>query len=335
MAEGTDLRVGLGFVRGWGEEIARRVVAQREAGGPFRSLVDFLRRTPAALKRPAVENLIWVGGLDALGLSRRELLWQTGLWLGPDEERTRARGRADDPQLELTAVHGDIGGASGERRAGSGAAGPAFRPLDDRDRLVAEYRMLRFSTELHPLGLVRDRMPEGVLTSDRLSQLESGSTVRLAGIVVARQRPQTAKGYIFVLIEDEFGHINVIVKPDVYERCRAAVRMEPFLLVRGRLQKDGATVNIIAWEVQALRTEGNEGAGGGQEKEVPKSSVSRSGASNLPDPLEYWPDPGRRNERGRAQEERTEEGSGPKRAPDPMDLLTPLREAPPKARSWG
>jgi error-prone DNA polymerase len=324
-AEGTDLRVGLGFVRGWGEEIARRVVAERERAGPFRSLVEFLRRTPAALKRPAVENLIWVGGLDSLGLSRRELLWQTGLWLGPDEERTRARGRADDPQLELAAVHADVGGASEGSPAGPAAAGPAFRPLDDRDRLVAEYRMLRFSTELHPLALVRDRMPEGVLTSDRLPALEGGSTVTLAGIVVARQRPQTAKGYIFVMIEDEFGHINVIVKPKVYERCRAAVRMEPFLLVRGRLQKDGATLNVIAHQVRALEVGGRAGAAGPDE-EAPRPEGDPATAS-LPDPLEYWPDP-----KGRGgSEAEASDGS----APAPTDLLTPLRQAPPEARSWG
>ncbi|NIU29376.1 MAG: hypothetical protein GWN82_01150, partial [Gemmatimonadetes bacterium] len=71
-----------------------------------------------------------------------------------------------------------------------------------------------------------------------------------------RQRPQTAKGYVFVLMEDEHGPINVIVKPDVYERDRSAVRMEPFLAVRGRLQKDGDTLNVIAYEIEALRVPG-------------------------------------------------------------------------------
>jgi error-prone DNA polymerase len=239
-AEGDDLRVGLGFVRGWGEEIATRVVEERDRGGAFRSLVDFLRRTPVALRRPAVENLIWVGGLDGLGLTRRELLWQTGLWLGPDEERTRAYGRADDPQLPIALDDPD--------------AGRAFGELDDRGRMVAEYRMLRFSTALHPLGLVRDRLPPETTSSDRLPGLPQGAIVILAGIVIARQRPQTAKGYVFVLIEDEFGHINVIVKPKIYEKCRSAVRMEPFLKIRGRLQRDGATLNVIALKVEALRT---------------------------------------------------------------------------------
>jgi hypothetical protein len=77
--------------------------------------------------------------------------------------------------------------------------------------------------------------------------------VRLAGIVVARQRPQTAKGYVFVLFEDEDGPINVIVKPDIYKRDRTTIRMEPFVAVRGRLQKDGETINVIAFEVTGLR----------------------------------------------------------------------------------
>jgi error-prone DNA polymerase len=252
------LRVGLGFIRGWGEEIAERVVEERTRGGPFRSLVDFLRRTPAALRRPAVENLVWVGGLDGLGLTRRELLWQTGLWLGPEAERTRAQGRADDPQLPLLLEDPD--------------AGHRFDPLGDRDRIVADYRMLRFSTGEHPLALVRRRLPAGVTPSAELPHRPDRSGVAVAGIVIARQKPHTAKGYIFVLMEDEFGHINVIVKPPVYERCRAVVRMEPFLLVRGTLQKDGTTLNVIATSLEELRVDG------GAPPELPGS-------------MEYWPDP--------------------------------------------
>jgi error-prone DNA polymerase len=237
--EGNDLRIGLGFIRGWGEGVARQVVTEREARGPYPSLPDLLRRTPAALRRPAIENLIWVGGLDTLGLSRRELLWQVGLWLGPDEERTRARGRADDPQLAL----------------GFGQEDPApdFTTLDEAGRMVAEYRILRFATELHPLAPIRDRLPAGVLRSGDLSTLPNRSMVTLAGVVAARQRPQSAKGYLFVLMEDEDGHINVIVKPKIYELSRSAVRMEPFLVVRGRLQKDGDTLNIIAHTIEPLR----------------------------------------------------------------------------------
>jgi error-prone DNA polymerase len=277
------LRVGLGFVRSWGEEIATRVVQERERGGPYRSLVDFLRRTPAALRRPAIENLVWVGGMDGLGLTRRELLWQTGLWLGPDAERTRAEGRADDPQFALHLPDPD--------------ADHPFAPLGDRDRIVADYRMLRFSTGEHPLALVRSRLPPGVVTGSELPGLPDRRSVAVAGVVVARQKPQTAKGYLFVLIEDEFAHINVIVKPRVYESYRAVWRMEPFLLVRGRLQKDGASLNVIASSVEELR--------------VPSASHPP-----LPETQEYWPDPKPRRE-------------------DPFTYLTALRQSSPDAKSWG
>src|SRR5205807_7729429 len=77
------VRVGLGFVRDWSEETATAVVAEREQGGPFRSVGDVVRRAPPQLKRPAIEHLVWVGGCDGFGLTRRGLLWQVGLWLPP------------------------------------------------------------------------------------------------------------------------------------------------------------------------------------------------------------------------------------------------------------
>ena len=238
-AEGKDIRIGLGFVRGWGEEIAEKVIARRRAHGPFRSLPDFLRRTPGALKRPAVENLIWVGGFDDFGLTRRELLWQAGLWLGPETDNQRSPDREDRAQteLELPDPHADL----------------PFSDVARGERMMAEYRMLRFSASLHPLALVRHKLPPDTVTSRQLRDRPDGSTVRLAGIVVARQRPQTAKGYVFVLIEDEDGPINVIVKPKIYQRDRSTIRMEPFVTVRGRLQKDGETLNVIAHAVTGLR----------------------------------------------------------------------------------
>ncbi len=286
-AEDADLRVGLGFVRGWGTDIAERVVEERERNGPFLSLSDFLRRTPATLKRPAVENLIWVGGFENFGLTRRELLWQAGLWLGPEDDAERSGGR-DDHQAEL------------------GLDDPyariAFPDLEDTERMVAEYRMLRFSTKLHPLALLRDELPPETITGDRFPDLPNHSTVTVAGIVVARQRPSTTNGYVFVLMEDEYGLINVIVKPKVYEKCRTTVRMEPFLVVRGRLQKDGLTMNVIAFDVRAVRVRET-----GRPKEV---------HSTLPGELEWWAEP----ERG---------------VRTPFRYLTALRQFPPGVKNFG
>ncbi len=233
------LRIGLGFLRGWGSEIAERVVEERTRRGPFQSLGDFLRRTPAALRRPAVENLIWVGGFGDFGLTRRELLWQAGLWLGPETDDQRTGGRDDHAQIELGLA--------------DPYAGLAFPELEAADRMVAEYRLLRFSAELHPLALLKDQLPSSTVGSERLPDLPQGATVQVAGLVSTRQRPGTAKGYVFILMEDEHGPINVIVKPDIYQRDRSAVRMEPFITVRGRLQKDGASLNVISFEVVALR----------------------------------------------------------------------------------
>src|SRR5881409_1164732 len=237
LAVHAAVRVGLGFVRDWGEDAAREVVEERERNGPYRGVGDFVRRAPPRLKRTAIEHLVWVGGCDGFGLTRRELLWQVGLWLPPNAERGgEARGRR---QLELALNHPH------ERLR--------FGGLAAAERLLAEYAVLGFSASGHPLSLLRGALPHAVVQSDRLPRLEHRAWVELAGLVVARQRPETAKGFIFVLLEDEAGMVNVIVRPDVFQQHRAAIRGEPFLWVRGKLAKDDGTVNVIAEEAAGLK----------------------------------------------------------------------------------
>jgi error-prone DNA polymerase len=235
----SALRIGLGFVREWSEDTATAVVAERETRGPYRSMSDFVRRAPPSLKRPAIEHLVWVGGCDGFGLTRRELLWQVGLWLPakPDQDDSRRR-----RQLELPLTH------PYEQLP--------FGGIDPAERLIAEYAVLGFAASGHPLSLVREALPPGLVRSDALPQIEPGTRVDVAGLVVARQRPQTAKGFIFVLLEDETGMINVIVRPDIYELYRPAVRGEPFLRVSGKLTRDGGrggSMNVIAEEVVGLQ----------------------------------------------------------------------------------
>ncbi len=242
---GGALRVGLGFVRDWSEDTATAVVIERERNGPYRSIGDFVRRAPPQLKRNAIEHLVWVGGCDGYGLTRRELLWQVGLWLPPEAERgADARGRR---QLELALNHPH----EGLRFGGLAAA----------ERLLAEYDVLGFAASGHPLSLLRGKLPPGVVQSDALPRLEHGVQVEVAGLVVARQRPETAKGFVFVLVEDEAGMVNVIVRPNVYEQHRAAIRGEPLLWVRGTLAKDDGTVNVIAEQAEGLRLHGMRDAG--------------------------------------------------------------------------
>jgi error-prone DNA polymerase len=324
-AEGDDLRIGLGFVRNWGADIATRIVEERDKRGPYMSLPDFLRRTPASLKRPAIENLIWVGGFEEFGMTRRELLWQAGLWLGPETDNDRTGGRDDHAQTELALA--------------DPYASLAFPALNPTDQMVAEYRIMRFSADLHPLTLIKSSLPAGTVTSDRLPHLRQGSTVRVAGLVTTRQRPGTANGYVFVLMEDEYGPINVIVKPDIYKRDRNQVRMEPFLSVRGKLQKDGGTLNVIAYEVEALRVPGTpirrrglsrtyetsrEGAGLTTSENVenglsmvhegPESDIEELPGA-LPPVMDTWADPDQKG-------------------PTPFSYLTALRQHAPGTKSW-
>ena len=122
-----------------------------------------------------------------------------------------------------------------------------------RERLVAEYEVLGFSASGHPFTLLRTDLPPGIVRSDRLNTFDHGTAISIAGLVVARQRPETARGYTFVLLEDEAGMMNAVVRPDVYERDRVAVRGEPFLQVNGTISQDDGTVNIIAEEVLPLK----------------------------------------------------------------------------------
>ena len=234
------LRVGLGFVRHWSEETATATVLERERHGPFKSIGDFVRRAPAKLKRTAIESLVWVGGCDGFGLTRRELLWQVGLWLPPKVERSgEGRGRR---QLELALDHPH--------------EHLHFAGLASYERLLAEYATLGFSASCHPLALVKAALPAGLTLNTDLPALAPGIRCQVGGLVVARQRPETAKGTVFLLVEDETGMTNVIVRPDVYDRYRAAVRGEPFVVVKGKLAKDDGTVNVLAEEVVGLELEG-------------------------------------------------------------------------------
>jgi error-prone DNA polymerase len=234
--EAGALRVGLGFVRHWSEATATAVVLERELRGPFRGAGDFVRRAPPALKRTAIESLMWVGGCDGFGLTRRELLWQVGLWLPPKTEARRDGHARRQLELALPHPHEHL----------------PFAGLAAAERLLAEYGTMGFSASVHPFALVRDTLPPGLTRNDELPTLKPGSACQVAGLVVARQRPQTAKGFVFLLLEDEAGMTNVIVRPDVYDRYRVAVRGEPFLWIRGKLAKDDGTVNVIAEEVKGL-----------------------------------------------------------------------------------
>ncbi len=230
------MRVGLRYVKSLSEQTAREVEEERERDGPFRSLFDFLERT--RVKREAVENLVACGAFDSWGLERRELLWQLGLLYRSDGRNAVER------QLALPLPT--------EQDMPYSPSGIELPAMTDWDRMAADYAVLGLSPDRHPLAFLRPQLHEGVVASRTLESLADGTPVEVAGLVVCRQRPGTAKGFVFLVLEDEFGLVNVIVKPDLYERQRSLVRTEPFVVVRGELQRRDGTVNLLAESFRVL-----------------------------------------------------------------------------------
>ena len=123
---------------------------------------------------------------------------------------------------------------------------PPLQPQTDWERMLADYRTTSLSVDIHPLALLRPHLPGDVISTAELSERPHGARVALSGLVVARQRPATANGVVFMLLEDEHGQFNLIVPPPVYERHRATVRGEPLLTARGRFEQVGLNRNIVA-----------------------------------------------------------------------------------------
>jgi error-prone DNA polymerase len=132
------------------------------------------------------------------------------------------------------------------------AATPTLRDLTTWERMLADYRRTGLSVGTHPLALLRPHLPEGTLTSVELHEARHAVDVAYAGLAIARQRPSTAKGIVFMLLEDEHGQVNLIVPSRVYERHRAIVRGESLLLARGRYERVGENRNIVVASLETL-----------------------------------------------------------------------------------
>ncbi|MBW3665902.1 MAG: hypothetical protein KY469_22700 [Actinobacteria bacterium] len=141
-------------------------------------------------------------------------------------------------------------------------APPRLGALEEWDAMVADYATTGLSIARHPLTLLRGRLTgRGALTSAELERTAHGTKVSIGGLVVARQRPATANGVVFLLLEDEHGTVNVIVPPPVYDRDRLAVRAEPLVLAEGRLERHaaaGGAINVVARALRALEAPGRD-----------------------------------------------------------------------------
>jgi error-prone DNA polymerase len=228
------VRIGLAYIRGVRRDDVTALVAARRAAGRFRSLADLASRAGAG--SPALELLAWSGACDSLvetgspaapaTSARRLALWQLGV-------ATPGHGVPGGVQLALPL---DL------------PAPPQLRDLSRWESMLADYGTTGLTVHSHPLALLRDRLPASAVTSRDLARLDHGTRLTVGGLVVARQRPGTAGGVVFVLLEDEFGTINLIVPPKVYERHRLTVRTEPLMLAEGRLERfaaAGGAINVL------------------------------------------------------------------------------------------
>jgi error-prone DNA polymerase len=233
MVEDGAVRIGIEYVNGVGEDEAKALVEERERKGRFTSIRELAQRTQ--LSEHALETLVVAGACDCFAKPRRALLWELGL-----VPRTQS-----------------VPGSGGEERQlalplDPTAVTPELPEPTVWERMLADYRTTSLSVGVHPMQLLREHLPAGVLSSEDLHAARDRAQVAVAGMTVARQRPATANGVVFMLIEDEFGAVNLIVPPSVYDRYRALVRGEPLILARGRFEKVGRNENVLVRELESL-----------------------------------------------------------------------------------
>ncbi|MGH2407560.1 MAG: OB-fold nucleic acid binding domain-containing protein [Candidatus Limnocylindrales bacterium] len=230
---GYGIRLGLHLVNGIGEELGERLEAERERG-PYRSLADVVART--GLSEELLERLIRAGGLDSLGRPRRELLWQLREVAGATKGRPIAGPAASRPlDLRLPATEA-----------------PPLPPPSELERLGDSYAILSLDARRQVIELFRPALERlGAVTAARLAEHLPGR-VAIGGLVVTRQHPMTAKGTVFLALEDETGMVNVTLWPDAWARMRGVVRRHALLYVEGTLQRETNVVNLVARRILPL-----------------------------------------------------------------------------------
>src|SRR5437667_2088475 len=233
----NTFRLGLCVVNGLRQEHGEQIVSQRLAtaspsgGGQFDSLDDFKRRV--LLSKEELRTLAELGALNCFTDHRRAAMWK----------------------VEET-IHDDL--VRGASRTGVGLAvedaQPAVSPLLPMtmpERVRADYETMNLTAGPHPMKLLRERLPH-IWRAIDLSKAKQGATVQIAGNVICRQRPGTAKGFVFVSLEDETGVSNAIVDPDLFERFRLLITEEDFLVIEGDVQNSDNVVLIKTRNIRPL-----------------------------------------------------------------------------------
>jgi len=220
------VRLGLADVTRIGTKVAERIVAERDAKGPYRSMEDLVRR--AGLTRAQLESLATAGAFDAFDLKRREALWRAG---------SAAEDREEFLADSIVTVQP-----------------PLFADQTAFETLASDLWATGLSPDDHPLAHFRAALDvRGALSSAAMRTAESGRRIEVAGLVTHRQRPATASGITFLNLEDEHGLVNVICSMGVWGRYRRVVRESPALVVRGILERSAEGVtNLLADRFEPL-----------------------------------------------------------------------------------
>ena len=228
---GWLVRLGFNYLKGLRREIAASIIEERTRT-PFASIRDLVRRVPA-IRKEELNSLAQSGALNFIRdqpSHRREALWDSEL-----------AARSVGELLEVTTVEPDSS---------------PLAPMQPDERLFADYTSTGLTIGMHPMRLHREHMNGlGVIPASALGRIPDGVLVRIAGSVICRQRPGTAKGFLFVSLEDETGIANAIVLPDLFTAQRLTIVEEPFLLIEGILQNQRGSVSVKASRIEALRVD--------------------------------------------------------------------------------
>ena len=237
-----SLRLGFNYVKGMRQALAEALLAARNRDGAFASVGDLARRVPE-LGRGELVALARIGALNSLGAveHRRDALWQVEEAGRPVGPLLRGRGARD----------GD--GHAPNSFENRPVRNMPLRKMTTDERLAADYAGTGLTTGPHPMTYHRAALrSEGILAANELANYAGGRKVRIAGCVIARQRPGTAKGFVFLSLEDETGIANVILTPDVFERDRVVVTRSRFLRVEGPLQNQDGVIHVKGERIEPL-----------------------------------------------------------------------------------
>jgi error-prone DNA polymerase len=238
-ADGTlSMRLGMGYAKGLRRQTAEAIAASRRSDGVYKSIEDLASRV-ASINRKELTTLAQIGALNKLdGIDhRRDALWQV-----------QRAGRLEGPLLH---ANSDL--------LREPSSHTPLKQMTTTERMVADYAGTGMTIGRHPMAYRREELRRsGILSAKELWNVRDGVFVRTAGCVIARQRPGTAMGFIFLSMEDETGIANVIVSPDVYERHRSIVTRSKFIRAEGSLQNQEGVIHVKAVRLIALSEEGLE-----------------------------------------------------------------------------